>query len=101
MFCVILLICGVVGVLGQPGGWQDYHGKLPDVVFVAVSKTLISKENIMVKNMKESNVKSQVVAGVNYKFDLKVTDIAGQITMCNFVVYVNLSGTAKVTSYKC
>lgn len=60
MFKTILILCIIGSSLGQPGGWQDYHGKLPDAVLNVVRMRLLVAENMIVAKMETRNVKSQV-----------------------------------------
>lgn len=62
-----VLLLGLVGIfVGQPGGWTDYHGKVPDVVLNAVRMTLSSVENIIVVHMELSNVRTQVCGAIYF-----------------------------------
>ena len=73
-------------------GTQQFIQKASDENKLTDTKLTLTKVN---------HVYSQVVAGMNYKFDVEYTDSLGKSVFANFVVfYQPWTGTKELTSYE-
>ncbi len=95
----ILLACGFPpNLLAQiPGGFSGVSQK--NAGALAASKFAVTAHDPKLTFQAVEKVERQVVAGLNYRFTLKVSD-GGKIRRADAVVWRKLDGTHQLTSWK-
>ncbi|MBN1664085.1 MAG: hypothetical protein JW943_10835 [Deltaproteobacteria bacterium] len=97
---LVFLFCG--GASAQLGGWTSVSVHDPEVVSAAnfavwtVQQKETEKEIILIKIVQASR---QVVAGTNYKMELKLRIKKGGRASAEAVVWRKLSGDYELTSW--